>query len=65
MKRFALALVLFTGMSGCNRPAQPVLVTPVAPANKGVEVHAPGVDVTTGPGGVDVKAPGTSVQVEK
>jgi hypothetical protein len=66
MKWLARLVMLTAPLVGCSGntapPPQPV-VTP-APA-KGVEVHAPGVDVNVGHGGVDVKAPGTDVQVDR
>jgi hypothetical protein len=61
MKWFVSSVVLcglFTGCSSNPPPAPP-------PGGKGVEVHAPGVDVNVEKGGVDVKAPGADVQVER
>ena len=66
MKRFFLTMMLTAMLSGCGgnpAPPAPPVVTP--PAGKSVEVHAPGVDVNVGKGGVDVKAPGAEVHTEK
>jgi len=66
MKRFVLTMTLTAMLSGCGRnPAQPPPPVVTPPAGKSVEVHAPGVDVNVGKGGVDVKAPGANVEVDR
>ena len=65
MQSFALTMILTAvscGCSGNTSPAPPPVVTPQT--GKAVEVHAPGVDVNVGKGGVDVVAPGAEVHTE-
>ena len=65
MKWLASMVVLSAFLAGCSSNPPPAPPPGPPPGGKGVEVHAPGVDVNVEKGGVDVKAPGTDVQVEK
>ena len=65
MRWIASMVVLSAFFAGCSSNPPPAPPPGPPPGGKGVEVHAPGVDVNVEKGGVDVKAPGADVQVER
>ncbi len=62
MKRLASAALLVALLTGCSNSSPPA--SPPT-EKKGIEVHAPGVDVKVDKEGVDVKAPGADVEIDR
>jgi hypothetical protein len=64
IRRLLAMAVCGVVLAGCNGQ-QDMREVEEKPAEEGLKIEAPGVDVEVGKEGVDVEAPGTHVDVDK
>ena len=67
MKRFTYAAMLAAvlPLAACNQPSTPPVAPPPAPNKPGVDIQAPGVSVQSDKEGTTIRTPGADIDINK